>query len=67
MKPAIQPNIWSIHRHTGGLEIGQQRLSMLSNIHRHTGGLENKKTAYKLMQAIHRHTGGLEITTQPRY
>ena len=32
-----------IHRHTGGLEKGNNDAAQMYNIHRHTGGLENSR------------------------
>jgi len=51
-----------VHRRTGGLEIEEQVVPLLSLVHRRTGGLEILLLSFNTGFFVHRRTGGLEMT-----
>ena len=58
---SVRDPFWhSLHRRTGGLEIGKPQHYHSQYLHRRTGGLEIVNIVTILYQLLHRRTGGLE-------
>ena len=52
--------MYSVNRHTGGLEIQAAIRRLFRYVNRHTGGLEKTVDSAMIMSVVNRHTGGLE-------
>ena len=54
--------VYTVHCHTGSLEIPNKFKDLQFKVHCHTGSLENQSVYPTALPAVHCHTGSLEIT-----